>query len=119
MLQIRVAPTSSQSARALAQSKSWRPLQPTLNTRSVLDCASDRAIGCTPNRAVAADVSRLKLHPQPRGEDRSGSELIRLTPDATGQGRANVLAKRQSAGAVQKLAPAPTDLEYAQCLGLR
>src|SRR5450759_184805 len=30
----------SQSARGLAQSKSWRPLAPAVNARSVLDCAS-------------------------------------------------------------------------------
>src|ERR1035437_1016132 len=34
----------SQSARGLAQSKSWRPLAPAVNSRSVLDCASPLAL---------------------------------------------------------------------------
>jgi hypothetical protein len=33
-----------QSARGLAQSKSWRPLEPAVNARSVLDCASPLAL---------------------------------------------------------------------------
>ena len=34
----------SQSARGLAQSKSWRPLERAVNSRSVLDCASPLAL---------------------------------------------------------------------------
>src|SRR5437867_4065486 len=36
--------TSSESARGLAQSKSWRPFKPAMNSRSVLDCASPLAL---------------------------------------------------------------------------
>ena len=39
-----VGQTSSESARGLAQSKSWRPLAPAMNSRSVLDCASPLAL---------------------------------------------------------------------------
>jgi len=35
---------SSESARGLAQSKSWRLLEPAVSSRSVLDCASPLAL---------------------------------------------------------------------------
>ncbi len=36
--------TSLESARGLAQSKGWHPFEPAVKARSVLDCASPRAL---------------------------------------------------------------------------
>jgi len=51
----------SQSARGLAQSKSWRPLEPAVNARSVLDCASPLALSDDPEILVTDEAQQVPV----------------------------------------------------------
>jgi len=67
----------SQSARGLAQSKSWRPLEPAVNSRSVLDCASPLAL--SDDHETLVTLGEDARAPSQRQDVRRKSELHSVT----------------------------------------